>query len=242
MIQLQSSNALAVQHGVKILVYGRAGLGKTVLSATMPSPVLISAEAGMLSLRKSNLERMFGPDNPTIAYDMPVITVATIDDLINVERWARESPEAQQFQSLCIDSLTEIGEVVLANAKLQAKDPRQAYGELIEKMTMTVKAFRDLQGKHVYMSAKEERAKDEATGVTLAGPSMPGTKMGPALPYLFDEVFHLGKAQDPASQTEYRYLRTQPDFTHDAKDRSGALEVIEYPHLGNIIAKIQQSA
>lgn len=239
MIQLQSSNALAAQHGVKMMVYGRAGLGKTVLSSTMPAPVLISAEAGMLSLRSENLIRLFGPDAPGITYDMPVIQVTTIQDLMAAEQWARESAEAQQFQSICIDSLTEIAEVVLANAKAQTKDPRQAYGELIDKMTMTVKAFRDLQGKHIYMSAKEERIKDDATGITLAGPSMPGTKMGPAMPYLFDEVFHIGKGKDPATQAEYRYLRTQPDFTHDAKDRSGALNEVEYPHLGAIISKIQ---
>lgn len=239
MIQLISSNQLAVQHGVKVLVYGRAGLGKTVLSATMPSPVLISAEAGMLSLRRDNLTRLFGADNPSIAYDMPVIQVSTIQDLMAAEQWARESAEAQQFQSVCIDSVTEIAEVVLSNAKAQTKDPRQAYGELIDKMTMTVKAFRDLQGKHVYMSAKEERSKDEATGITLAGPSMPGSKMGPAMPYLFDEVFHLGKGKDPATGDEFRYLRTQPDFTHDAKDRSGSLNELEYPHLGAIISKIQ---
>lgn len=237
-IQLQSANKLAAVHGVKCLVYGRAGLGKTSLTATAPAPVLISAESGLLSLSRQNLERIYGVNTQGISYDIPVIEIKNINDLIEAERWARTSQEAQQFQTICIDSLTEIGEVVLSNAKGQVKDPRQAYGELIEKMTMTIKAFRDLRGKHIYMSAKEERSKDEATGVTLAGPSMPGSKLGQQLPYLFDEVFHLGKAKNQADQTEYRYLRTQPDFNYDAKDRSGALAEIEHPHLGYIFGKI----
>lgn len=237
-IQLVSANSLAANHGVKCLVYGRAGMGKTCLSATAPAPVIISAESGLLSVQKQNLIRLYGENNPAITYDIPVIEIKNINDLIEAEKWARTSHEAQQFQTVCIDSLTEIGEVVLSNAKGQVKDPRQAYGELIEKMTTTVKAFRDLKQKHVYMSAKEERSKDEITGASSVGPSMPGAKLGPQLPYLFDEVFHLGKAKDNATQQDYRYLRTQPDFTYDAKDRSGMLAELEHPHLGYIFNKI----
>ena len=76
------------------------------------------------------------------------------------------------------------------------------------------------------------------TGIVLNGPSMPGTKLGPALPYHFDEVFHLDIGRDQATQKDYRFLRTQPDFQNDAKDRSGKLDAIEYPDLGNIIRKI----
>ena len=241
-IKLVAASSLAAIHGVKCLVYGRAGFGKTSLTATAPAPVLISAESGLLSLAKENIERMYGVGTRGISYEIPVIEITTIQDLIEAEVWARTSPEAQQFQTICLDSLTEIAEKVLSNAKGQVKDPRQAYGELIEKMTSTVKAFRDLKGKHVYMSAKEERSKDEATGVTLAGPAMPGSKLGQQLPYLFDEVFHLGKAKDPASQQDYRYIRTQPDFNYDAKDRSGALAELETPHLGYIFSKIMGSA
>ncbi len=237
-VNIAYADQLATMHGVKCLVYSRAGMGKTALVATCPAPILISAESGILSLRKDNLERIYGVNTPGITYDIPVITVSNITDLNDAYQWLTTSAEAQQFGTICLDSITEIGEVVLTNAKNQVKDPRQAYGELIEKMIMTIKAYRDLPGKHVYMSAKEERTKDESTGSMLAGPSMPGSKLGTQLPYLFDEVFHLGKAKDPASQADYRYLRTQPDFNFDAKDRSGALLEIEAPHLGHIFSKI----
>ena len=238
MIQLKSATTAAANHGVKCLVYGRAGMGKTCLTATAPAPVIISAESGLLSLTRQNLTRIYGENNPMISYNFPVIEITTLADLIDAERWARTSTEAQQFQTVCLDSITEIGEVVLTNAKLAVKDPRQAYGELIEKMTGIIKAFRDLKGKHVYMAAKEERSKDEITGASIIGPAMPGAKLSVQLPYFFDEVFHLGKAKDPTTKAEYRYLRTQPDFSHEAKDRSGMLAEIEYPHLGNIFNKI----
>jgi hypothetical protein len=125
---------------------------------------------------------------------------------------------------------------VLNNARSSKKDPRQAYGELLDEMSKIIREFRDLAGYHVYMSAKEERIKNDATGVVMNSPSMPGSKLGQMLPYWFDEVFQLDIEGSGANS--YRYLRTQPDFMNDAKDRSGVLDQIEAPHLGNVIAKI----
>jgi hypothetical protein len=210
-------------HGVKILVYSEAGAGKTVLASTAPNPLIISAEAGLLSLRDT---------------DIPVIVVHSIEDLNEAYEWCTKSPEAAQFDTICLDSITEIAEVVLATAKRLAKDPRQAYGEMQEKMTTLVKAFRDIQGKHVYMSAKMEPQKDEMTGIVKYSPSMPGTKLGPQLPYLFDEVFRLGVGKNDEGQF-FRYLQTNPDLQYVAKDRSGALGTWEQPNLSEIITKIQ---
>lgn len=236
-IVLKSSIELAKIHGVKCLVYSKAGIGKTVLAASAPSPVIISAESGLLCLSQANLDRVYGEDNPHVSYNSPVIEVTTLDQLTEAYEWCAHSNESKQFGSYCLDSITEIGEKVLANAKLGVKDPRQAYGELIEKMNDTIKKFRDISGKHVYMSAKQEFAKDEASGITSYIPMMPGSKLGQQIPYLFDEVFNLriGKMQDGS---EYRYLLTQPDLQYDAKDRSGALDKIEMPDLTHIFNKI----
>lgn len=222
-MKLMSTYGIGAANGVKMLVYGKAGRGKTTLCATCPSPVIFSAESGLLALS---------------AYQLPYVEIRTVKDLTDAFDWARDSREARQFQTLCLDSLSEIAEVVLSNAKGQVKDPRQAYGELIEKMTMTIRAFRDLPGYHVYMSAKQEMVKDDLSGVTMNMPSMPGSKLEQQLPYFFDEVFQLDIGKDPTTQQSYRYLRTQPDFSNDAKDRSGRLDPIEYPDLGNIIKKI----
>jgi hypothetical protein len=66
---------------------------------------------------------------------------------------------------------------------------------------------------------------------------MPGSKLGPQLPYLFDEVFRLGINKTPQGE-QYRFLQTQPDLQCDAKDRSGALDPIEQPDLNHVITKI----
>lgn len=236
-LQFTTADRASQASGVKVLVYGDSGIGKTVLTATAPSPILISAEAGTLSLRKKNLERLFGVGTAGISYEIPTILINSVDDLKQAYDWCDRSVEAKGFQTIAIDSISEIGEVILNNAKRQVKDPRQAYGELIEKMETLIRYFRDLPGRNVYMAAKLEPLKDELTGITKYYPSMPGKKLGPVISYFFDEVFRLGINKTPQGES-YRFLQTQPDIQFVAKDRSGALAPVEVPHLGAIFNKI----
>lgn len=224
-IRIISSREAAALHGIKCLVYGKAGYGKTYLARTAPKPIILSAESGMLSLRD---------------LDLPVITIKTVEDLEAAYAWA-QSTESADYHTIYIDSISEIGEVVLANAKAQVKDPRQAYGELIEKMMMTLKAFRDLPGKHVVMAAKQSTQTDSVTGAISYGPSMPGSRLGAELPYLFDEVFQIGIGKTPDG-VEYRFLRAHPDHQNEAKDRSGSLDALEPPDLTHVFNKILNSA
>ena len=236
-MQFTSAAQESLTSGIKILVYGGSGVGKTVLSATLPQAVLISAESGALSLSKQNLERIYGVGHPQVNYNLPIIKIANVEDLTAAYEWCARSAEAQQFLSIGLDSISEIAEVVLNNAKRQVKDPRQAYGELIEKMETLVRLFRDLPGRNVYMAAKMEPMKDETTGIVKYAPAMPGAKLGNKLPYFFDEVLRLGVNKD-AQGVPYRFLQTQPDLQYEAKDRSGALAPMEYPHLTSVFHKI----
>ncbi len=222
-INFTTTNKAAKLSGIKILVYGDAGMGKTTLCATAPKPIIISAESGLLSLA---------------GHQIPVMEIKTVEDLVEAfDLFDKKDKKVAGFETICIDSISEIGEVVLSNAKKQVKDPRQAYGELIEKMNDTIRKFRDLKGYNIYMSAKQEFYKDDIKGTQNFVPSMPGSKLGQQIPYLFDEVFCLrvGKTTDGK---EYRYLQTQPDLQYTAKDRSGTLDVVEKPDLTHVFDKI----
>lgn len=227
MINFTNTASASLEAGIKILVYGQAGHGKTTLCATAPRPVIISAEAGLLSLAR---------------YSIPVAEINSLADLREMYQWVTTSAEANNFDTICLDSVSEIAEKLLANAKKTVKDPRQAYGLLIDEMSDTIRAFRDLRGKHVYFTAKQEWIKDETTGKTMFGPTMPGQKMGQALPYFFDEVFCLRIGMTPDQKSSYRYLQTQPDFQYTAKDRSGRLELMEPPDLNHVFGKMLAAA
>ena len=208
-------------NGVKLLVYGQAGAGKTSLIKTLPNPVIISAEAGLLSIADANI---------------PFIEVTSMDDLKEAYEWIATSAEGKGFDSIALDSISEIGEVVLNYEKKVAKDPRQAYGAMQEQMTDIIRAFRDLSGKHVYFSGKVEKTSDEM-GRILYAPSMPGNKLGQQLPFFFDEVLALRLERDADGNTQ-RALMCQSDGIYQAKDRSGKLSAWEMPDLGEIIKKI----
>ena len=206
---------------VRLLVYGAAGAGKTSLIPTLPDPLVLSAEGGLLSIKGA---------------DVPFIEIKSMDDLKEAYQWLTESEEAAQFKSVALDSISEIAEVVLTAEKATAKDPRQAYGALQDQMQMIIRAFRDLPGKHVYFSANMEKAQDE-TGRILYAPSMPGNKLAQQLPYFFDEVLALRVEKD-AEGVPQRALMCASDGLWSAKDRSGRLDAWEGADLGAVINKI----
>lgn len=225
MIQLRSTAQVGLA-GVKSLVYGDAGVGKTRLIATAPSPVIFSAEGGLLSLRQFNL---------------PYYEIRTMNDLQQAYNWSLQSREAYQFATVALDSISEIAEVCLRNEQSQTRDGRKAYGELLIKVVSIVRDFRDLPGRHVIVTAKQEWSKDESSGVMLFQPMMPGQKLGPQLPYFFDEVFQHCVFVNPQTKQRIEALRTRRDNQNVAKDRSGALDEFEPPDMARIYHKIMQN-
>lgn len=220
MISLKNTKDLACD-GVKFLVYSRAGAGKTTLIKTLPDPIIISAESGLLSLQGTNY---------------PLFEVKNIEDLREAYAYCSTCTN----KSIALDSVSEIAEVILSHEKKIAKDPRQAYGAMQETITELIRAFRDIKGKHVYFSAKQEKTQDD-TGKLLFAPSMPGNKVGQSLPYFFDEVFCLRTKKGDDGET-VRMLQTFNDEIYEGKDRSGKLDPFESCDLGKIINKITGEA
>ena len=227
-INLKSTSNIEL-NGVKVLVYGQAGVGKTTLIKTAPRPIILSAEGGLLSLAGT---------------DIPYIQIASMADLLEAGQWLEKSEESKNFDTVCLDSLSEIAEVCLAsnmftvdsNGKQQRNDGRRAYGDTNEQMSKLIRAFRDLPNKHVYFSAKLDKT-ESADGLLLWGPSMPGKTMSQALPYFFDEVLALRIVTDSEGKS-VRALQSAPDTMWTAKDRSGKLAAFEPADLKKIFEKI----
>lgn len=213
------------RHGVKALIYGASGAGKTTSLASVEGVIVLSSEGGLLSVQDA---------------DLPYVEVTDLATLQEAYAWLAGSDEAKQYNAVALDSISEIGEVVLNAEKKQTKDPRQAYGALAEQMGDLVRAFRDLPGKHVIMTAKLDKVQDEQ-GRILYSPGMPGKSVGASLPYFFDEVFAL-RSERAQDGTVTRSFLTSTDGLWVAKDRSGKLDAWEAPDLGAIFAKIGGAA
>lgn len=113
-INLKSTSGIHL-NGVKVLVYGQSGSGKTSLIKTLPAPLVLSAEGGLLSIADA---------------DVPFIEVSSMDTLKEAYQWVLNADEAKHFQSIALDSISEIAEVVLNFEKKNTKDPRAAYGAM----------------------------------------------------------------------------------------------------------------
>lgn len=213
---------------MKVVVYGRAGTGKTTLASTTGDPsgtLVLSVESGLLSLRN---------------FDLSYREIATIDELIEVGKFLKTGKH--DFRWCILDSVSEIAETCLANKKATVKskagkpDVLRAYGEMNDTMTAVLKAFRDLP-MHVVMTAQQDRVTDE-DGKMYFGPSLPGKRLAQGLPYIMDEVFALRLTKDEDGGV-HRWLQCHPDAQFDAKDRSGALEQFEKPSLEHVLLKIK---
>lgn len=220
-IKIQSTADQKID-SVKCVVYGAAGSGKTRLAASAPTPLIISAEAGLLSLS----------DKP-----IDFIEVTTLKEWDEVYRFVKSSDEAKKYETICLDSLSEIAEVLVAALKPTVKDARQAYGQLADAMMPMLRKFRDLKGKHTVFTAKMLTLQDEESGKVTEELMMPGKVLGAQIPYLVDEFFYLtiNKKKNPI-------IVTAPTRRSFSKDRSGALLAEEEPDMTAIIAKIMAKA
>ena len=157
--KLNLTTTMNIPQFINVLCYAESGVGKTYMCKTAPKPLIISAEGGLLSLADE---------------DLPVFDINNRNDLNDAYDWLSMSKEAKDsYETICIDSLSEIAEVLLAEEMLNHKDPRKAYGIMAELMAITIRGYRDLPF-HTYFTAKVKKIVDEASGATSFMPSVPG--------------------------------------------------------------------
>jgi hypothetical protein len=174
-------------------------------------------EAGLLSIKDA--------DN---------VTAIEVKEAAEIEQIAQMLENGQlDYDTVCLDSVTEMSELLLAQEKARSKDPRQAYGEVITVMTRTMRRFRDLK-MHVIFVAKEDKLRDESTGMFHYQPMMVGAKLPTQIPYFFDEVLCLRtftEENEEGKKVTNRWLQTTLGDNYIAKDRSGKLDSFEEPNL-----------
>ena len=84
------SNTKTAQQAVKCLVYGESGVGKTRLTLTCPTPIIISSEKRLLSLKDA---------------EIPVIKIDNHKDLY--EAYNLLTGESNEFETILVVSRKE---------------------------------------------------------------------------------------------------------------------------------------
>lgn len=222
MSQLRPASQLAQNFGCKSVVYGSPGTGKTPIIQTAPRPLLLAVEPGLLSMRKAD--------------NVPTWEGYTVEKIMEFFDWLFKSKEADNFDTVGIDSGSQMAEIILTQELARNKDGRKAYGEMSRRVMEIFNALYYLRNKHIYLIAKEGTV-DEG-GVTKRRPYFPGQDLNVKVPHLFDLIAHLGRVRLPELQMqEVVAFRTRGTVDVMARDRSGMLMEFEPPNLTDIFTK-----
>lgn len=216
--QLKPANFFAVQYGCKAICYGPPGSGKTPIVNSAPRPVLMITEPGMLSMRRSTV--------PTWA----AFSASAIDEFF---AWLLSSAEAKNFDTVAVDSVSQMAEIYLEDAKRKNSHGLKAYGVMQEKVWPHLSKLYFLQNKHAYLIAKQGSFGESPAVIR---PYFPGKVLNIDVPHLYDLVTHCALTNVPGLG-ERVALRTRSTFDIMARDRSGQLDELEPPDLTAVFAK-----
>lgn len=228
---LKPAGTLALKFGVKAILYGPPGEGKTPMINTAPRPVLLATEPGLLSMRNSNV--------PT----WDAYTESRIDEFF---KWFTTSNEAKNFDTLAMDSGSQYAEIVLANQT--AKDGRKQYGDMSKTCMEWFDKLFYMPQKHIVLICKAMNAEVGSNVIKQDGafvvetvyqkqPFFPGNDLRIKVPHRYDEILYVGKARVPGQGTEVTAIRTKGTEQIMARDRSGQLAELEPPDLSAIFNK-----
>jgi len=214
---LRPAKEFAIKFGCKALCYGPPGSAKTPTVNTCPRPVLLAVEPGLLSMRNSNVPTWVAP------------TKARIDEFF---KWFELSPEAKNFDTLAIDSVSQMCNIALDESK--AKHGLAQYGEMADYMMPYLQRLYYMKEKHMFLICKEELTTDGKRRPAFPGQQLNGSS---GVSHLYDCVLRLARVPIPNVGEQ---LAFQCNGTIDiiARNRTGTLADFEEPHFGKLVQKV----
>lgn len=255
---ISADERMAQDKGVKALVVGPAGVGKTSLLRTLDAPtsLFIDLEAGDLAVQDVHIDTLrprtweecrdlavyLGGPNPalppTACYSQAHYE-AVIESMGGADGLAK-------YETYFVDSITVAGRLCFKWCEQQPesfndrgkKDVRGTYGLMGREMIGWLTHLQHTRGKNVIFVGILENLKDEFN-VTSWELQIEGSKTGKELPGIVDQIVTMQYVKFGDDAPVRAFVCTAPNpFNYPAKDRSGRLEQIEEPHLGKWLAKL----
>lgn len=255
---ITADERLREKTGVKLVLLGKSGIGKTSQLKTLSeaSTLFVDLEAGDLAVRdwrgdcvrpktwpefRDLVVFLAGP-NPALPAEMP-FSKAHFE---HVCQKFGDPAQLAKYDTYFVDSITVLSRLALTWAKTQPQafsertgkpDTRGAYGLLGQELIGALTHLQHARGKHVvFVAILDERLDDFNRRVFV--PQIEGSKTALELPGIVDEVVTLAELKSDAGEAYRGFVcQTVNPWGYPAKDRSGRLDLVEPPHLGQLIAK-----
>lgn len=262
-LQIISADARrSTPRGVKALIVGPSGVGKTSLLKTIdPATTLfVDLEAGDLSVQDvavdtlrpktwgecRDLAAYLGGPNPSLPSEAPYSQAhydAVCEKMGGTEGLAK-------YETYFIDSLTVAGRICFQWCRQQpeavtagGKDNLlKAYGLLGQEMIGFLTQVQHARVKNVIFVGILEQIVDDFNR-TIWRLQVEGGKVGRELPGIVDQVVTMQLVTFDEEKGPIRAFVCKPEnqWQYPAKDRSGRLDLYEKPSLGDLITKITEA-
>jgi AAA domain len=253
---ITASERLAEKRGIKGLIVGSPGVGKTSLLRTLnPDRTLfVDVEAGDLSVQDVPVDtirlvdwctardlacKITGP-NPSYP-----ATACYSEAHFNDIGGALENLD--KYDTIFVDSITAASRLSFRWSEQQPeafaersgkKDVRGAYGLHGREMVNWLNQLQHARGKNVIFVAILEKVTDEFNRTEFAI-QMEGAKTGRELPGIVDQIITMTWVDFGEGPPTRAFICTAPNsWSYPAKDRSGRLDQVEKPDLGELITKL----
>ena len=222
-LQVMDTSEYLTNNKFRFMVYGKSGIGKTLLISTIKGRVLVlNTDKGLATLRKVPCKYVSANTWPEVLEFLTFIKTKECRDA---------------YDWIVFDSVTALSDILfhylLEDKKLSGFDFWRDYGNFM------MKFMRFLRDQNIYhtLSIFEAIDKDNAQGFTEQIFGVQG-QVGSKIPNYYDEVFALKMIIHNKEQK--RMLQTLTTLGWTAKDRSQSLDSLEEPDLNNIMEKISK--
>src|SRR5262245_29470686 len=260
---ISADQRLSEPRGIKFLIAGPTGVGKTSLLRTCAFPpvidltevLFVDGEAGDLAVQDLAVDTIRVDDWPTarnlavrIGGPNPSFAPSNCYSKAHFEAVGEALENLVRYRLIFVDSITAISRLSLRWAEQQpeaftrtgAKDVRAIYGIHAREMMTWLLQLQHARGKHVVFIGILEKAFDDLNRFLGFEVQIEGAKVPRELPGIVDEflVMEFVTFDDGGAPTR-AFVCTSPNkFSFPSKDRSGRLNQIEPPHLGKLIEKL----
>lgn len=255
---ITADERLAQPKGVKALIVGPAGVGKTSLLRTLDpeTTLFVDLEAGDLSVQDVPADSL-RPQTWEECRDLACFLAGPNPALPDTACYSRAhydavaetfgGPEAlDKYETYFIDSITVAGRLCFRWSEQQPesfndrgkKDVRGTYGLHAREMIAWLTHLQHARGKNVIFVGILERITDEFNRSDWQL-QIEGGKTGRELPGIVDQIATLQLIDFGDGNPVRALVSTSPNaWGYPAKDRAGRLEQVEEPHLGKWLAKL----